>query len=277
MIIKGLQKTTLLDYPGHVAATIFLGGCNFRCPFCHNMNLVKTQFIASANTTGDTESVKEDQAIDIKRGDFDGKMSQEICYTEEEVLSFLKKRKGVLDGVCITGGEPTLYADLPEFIEKIKQISGKTDNDKYLVKLDTNGTNPKMLKELIEKKLIDYVAMDIKTSEERYAEVAGLYDNVQKDIIDDLVGSVKESIGIILNADIDYEFRTTIVKEYHTEKEINGIGEMIKGAKKYYLQSFTDSEYVLDHTLNSVDKETIEEFASIMREYVSTAEVRGVD
>lgn len=243
MKIQGLQKTTLLDYPGHVAATIFLGGCNFRCPFCHNMNIVDPDFSKD-------ESLKNE-------------------YTEEEVLSFLEKRNGILEAVCITGGEPTLYNDLPEFIKKIKGIGT------YKIKLDTNGTNSKMLQMLINDGLIDYVAMDIKSSEEKYYESIGL-DNKTSNI-NAIIDRVKESINILINSEIEYEFRTTIVDKLHTKEEIIGIGKLIKGAKRHYLQSFKDSEYVLDHSLSSVDKEKLLQFQNIMATYVNEASIRGVD
>lgn len=238
MIISGLQKTTLLDCKGHVAATIFLGGCNFRCPFCHNMNIV--------------------DGIDIDE------------YSEDEIISFLIKRAGVLDAVCITGGEPTLYRDLPDFIRKIKEINRA--ESPYFVKLDTNGTNPEMLKELINEKLIDYVAMDIKSSLDNYQEVAGLNNNIEN-----VINKVKASIEILKSGVIDYEFRTTIVKEYHDEAEIEKIGELIKGAKSYYLQSFTDSEFVTDHTLNPVERNELIKYVDILKRYVKSVELRGVD
>ena len=177
MLIKGLNKTTLLDYPGRVAATIFTGGCNFRCPFCHNGDLVLKPSIQDA-------------------------------YSEEEVLSFLQKRKNVLKGVCITGGEPTLQADLPVFMEKVKKIG-------YDIKLDTNGYQPQVLAELIGDGLVDYVAMDIKNSKEKYPETAGLNDlQIEK---------IEESVELLAGATIPYEFRTTVVDELHDEESFRGI------------------------------------------------------
>lgn len=233
MIIRGLLKTTLLDYPGHVAATIFLGGCNFRCPFCHNMDIVET-----------------------------GKN----YYSEEEIFGFINKRKGILDGICITGGEPTLYSELPDFIRKIKETG-------LLVKLDTNGTNCQMLNSLIKDGLIDYVAMDIKSSMDGYETVAGIENSVGKDV---LLKDVIKSIEILKNSCIDYEFRTTVVSEYHNMEVMNEIGKMIKGAKKYYLQAFTDSEYVPDHSLNAPSKEKLEEYRELLIKYVEIVEIRGL-
>jgi len=243
MIIKGLQKTTLLDYPGHVAATIFTGGCNFRCPFCHNMDIV----ISDSDT---------------------------YEYSEDEIIRFLKKRSGVLDGVCISGGEPTMYKDLPDFIRKIKEIESDNLRDekphRYLIKLDTNGTNPQMLKYLITEGLIDYVAMDIKTSLDDYERVAGITNK-------ELISLVNNSIDILKSGVIDYEFRTTVVKEYHNQDTMKNIAQLLKGAKRYYLQTFIDSEYVPDHTLTAPDKEEIKAFSDICREYMENVELRGVD
>lgn len=247
MHILGLQKTTLLDYPGHVAATIFLGGCNFRCPFCHNMDIV-----LSVN---------------------DGEQS------DQDILSFLKKRSGVLDGVCITGGEPTLYKELPDFIDAIKDIKKHSSDESLLVKLDTNGTNPNMLEYLINNKKIDYVAMDVKSSLENYSVVAGvLADNeIEKAKYKGLIDNVVKSIEILKLSNIEYEFRTTIIKEYHDEKTMHGIGELIRGSDKYYIQSFIDSEYVPNHSLSACDKETLTKYVDIMSKYVRLAELRGVD
>ena len=241
MNISGLQKTTLLDYPGHVAATIFLGGCNFRCPFCHNMNIV-------------LEANQE--------------------YSREEILKFLTKRSGILDGVCITGGEPTLYNDLPDFIHEIKEIK-KQDGNTFLVKLDTNGTNPEMLKELIDSKQIDYVAMDIKSSISKYKMVAGLLEDSKK--TEKILEAVKKSINILKESNIDYEFRTTLIDKYHDEEEIIKIGEMINGAKKYYMQSFIDSDNVIDHSLGSIEKDVLLKYEEIMKRYVQHVSIRGVD
>ena len=199
MQIHGLNKTTLLDYPGHLAATVFTGGCNFRCPFCHNKTLV----------------LEADTQPTLKEG---------------EILEYLKKRKGILEGVCITGGEPTLQKDLPEFIEKIKALGLK-------VKLDTNGYRPEIIKALHQKGLIDYIAMDIKSSLDNYpvvTEIPGLD-----------ISKIQESINYIIDNFNDYEFRTTVVKEIHTKDEILKIKELIKGAKKYKLQNYRDSEGVI--------------------------------
>ena len=186
MIIKGLQKLTLLDYPGKTACTVFTGGCNFRCPFCHNASLVN----------------------DLN--------SDEI--SESDFFELLNKKKNVLQGVCITGGEPTLMPDLSEFIAKIKKLG-------YLVKLDSNGYRPEVIKNLVHDNLIDYIAMDIKNSEEKYPLTTGI-DNID-------IAKIKESINFIMNCNIDYEFRTTVVKELHTSTDIEAIGLLIKDAKKY--------------------------------------------
>lgn len=231
MIIHGLQKTTLLDYPSKVAATVFFGGCNFRCPFCHNMDLV----------------------LHPEHG---------LSLSEEEVLSFLRSRSGILDGVCITGGEPTLQKGLPVFIEKIKDLG-------FCVKLDTNGTNPDMLRLLIDRSLIDYTAMDIKAAPDDYAKVCNVSNPG--------LSRVKECVSMLLAGKIPYEFRTTIVREYHDEAGMKQIGEWIKGADAYYLQSFKDSDFVPDHDLHPHDKDTLLRFREILSPYVHTVELRGID
>lgn len=199
MRIAGLNKTTLLDYPGCVAAVVFVGGCNFRCPFCHNGSLVLEP------------------------------LSQQL-YSEKEILDFLKKRKNVLKGVCITGGEPTLQADLPEFLSKVKDMG-------YRVKLDTNGYEPDVLENLLDKKLPDYVAMDIKNCPKKYAATAGMsIFNLER---------ISNSIRILKESSILYEFRTTVVKELHTKEDLVKIAEWIKGCSFYYLQQYRDNENIL--------------------------------
>ena len=230
MRILGLMKTTLLDFPGKVAATVFTGGCNMCCPFCHNMNLVK--------------------GIDVEP------------IPEEEVLAFLKKRVGILDGVCITGGEPTLMSDLPIFLQSIKFLG-------YSVKLDTNGTDPDMLRSLIDKKLIDYVAMDIKSSLPEYGKVCG---NPSLDL-----SAVTDSIALLKSDVIDYEFRTTFIDEYHTPEVIDDIAKMLSGAKKYYLQSFKDNDYVIDHSLHAPSKEKLLSYRQKLLRCIDIVEIRGVD
>lgn len=198
MRIMGFDKLTLLNYPDKVACTIFTSGCNFKCPFCQNSSLIEIS---------------------------DGIIS------EDEIFKYLNKRKGILDGVCISGGEPLMQKDIKQFIEKIKDLG-------YLVKLDTNGSNPVMLKTLIDEKLIDYVAMDIKNVDEKYTLTSGI----------DMLSNIKKSIDIIENSGIEYEFRTTIVKEFHTIDDIKKIRKMIKG--KYYVQNFVDSDGVLEKGLH---------------------------
>ncbi|MDO4188298.1 MAG: anaerobic ribonucleoside-triphosphate reductase activating protein [Lachnospiraceae bacterium] len=240
MVFYGLQKTTLLDYPGHVAATIFTGGCNFRCPFCHNMNLVNLQGKDSISTI-----------------------------SEADIFSFLQKRCGVLDGICVTGGEPTLNDGLGEFLSKVKKIN--TNSNSLLIKLDTNGTNPEMIKDLIDKGLIDYVAMDIKSSEDDYYKAAGINEE------DKFIDSIKQSVSIIINSNIDYEFRTTVVDGLHDIDSIKGIGQLIKGAKRHYLQAFKESEFVCDKSFSTPDDITITKYKEIMKDYVDEAYIRGVD
>ena len=233
MLIAGLNKTTLLDYPGRVAATIFTGGCNFRCPFCHNGDLVL-------------------------------KPSSLEMISEEEVLSFLQKRKNVLKGVCITGGEPTLQADLPDFICKIKEIG-------YQVKLDTNGYAPEVLKTLLNDELLDYVAMDIKNAPEAYAETAGLRVDMER---------IRESVDFLLSGAVPYEFRTTVVLPYHTDERMEAIGKWIAGTEKYFLQQYKDENVDLlgdPATMRPADKAQMEIFLAIVRKYVPGAELRGIE
>ena len=230
MKIIGFQKTTLLDYPGKVAATIFTPGCNFRCPYCQNGDIL---------VPGE----------DIEP------------FTEEEVLTTLEKRKGVLDGVCITGGECTLQKDLPEFIQKIRSLG-------LLIKLDTNGTNPEMLKKLLDDNLIDYIAMDIKQSPEKYNEIAKM-NGFEFD-------KINESVKLIMNSGLDYEFRTTVADNLMSTGDFEKIGQWIQGAKAYYLQQYKESAFVLDKNCNVPSKDVLESYVNILSTYVPTF-IRGVD
>ncbi len=230
MRISGIQKLTLLDYPGTVACTVFTGGCNFRCPYCHNASLV----------TGEDSG-----SIDIS-----------------EFTAFLDKRKKVLDGVVITGGEPTLHKDLPQLLEKIRERG-------YLIKLDTNGSSPGMLKEIVSEGLVDYIAMDIKNSPGGYAKAVGV---THLDIT-----AIDESRSLIMTGDIDYEFRTTVVRGIHRPADITKIAEWIRGARSYYLQQFKDSGDLVDPAgLEAYDKEEMYMFADAARPYVPSVRVRGV-
>ena len=221
---------TLLDYPEHVACTVFLGGCDFRCPFCHNFELVE--------------------------------WSGNHGMSDEEFFDFLKKRRGLLDGVAITGGEPCLRKDLPDFIANIRDKG-------FLVKLDTNGNHPRMLELLIKQKLVNYIAMDIKNSPEKYAETAGLI------ALD--TDSIMESISLIINSNLPYEFRTTVINEYHDDNSFHGIGHMIEGAKKYFLQSFVDRDTVPNHNLSSPSVDDLNRYRDIVSDYVEEALIRGTD
>lgn len=230
MRIHGLNKTTLLDYPERVAATIFLGGCNFRCPFCQNGGLVLQP---------------ESQPV----------------LDRAEVMGFLKKRKGILTGVCITGGEPTLAEGLEDFIREVKEIG-------YLVKLDTNGYRPEALHRLLQGGFVDYIAMDIKNSMERYGETAGL------ETVD--TGRIREAIGMIMESGTEYEFRTTVVKELHGEKELEAIGKEIARAEKYFLQAYQDSGAVIQDGFHACDAREMEQLAECVRPYVKEVRLRGV-
>lgn len=231
MKIYGLNKTTLLDYPGKVAATIFLGGCNFRCPFCQNSSLV-------LNPSAQPE-------IPVK-----------------EVLSFLKKRKGILDGVCITGGEPTLSPDLPELLQEIRTLG-------YPIKLDTNGTHPALLKTLTEQNLIQMTAVDIKACPDNYLALCGL--------VHPELDAVKETVEFLKNGTLDYEFRTTVIRELHSEKDFIEIGQWLTGAKAYYLQAYRDSEEVLQPGFSSYTRKELEHFREILKRTIPLVELRGID
>lgn len=231
MQIHGLNKITLLDFPEHVAATIFTGGCNFRCPFCHNSELVLCP-------------------------------EQEPLIAEEEVLDFLKKRKGMLTGVCITGGEPTLQTDLQTFIRRVKELG-------YLVKLDTNGYRPEVLEELLKEHLVDYVAMDIKSSKERYGALAGV-DKIDTSVID-------RSVCLLRNGKAPYEFRTTVVRELHCTEDFKKIGEWLAGCRAYYLQAYREDENVMQQGFSAYTREEMEEFARILRENIEKVQIRGME
>ena len=230
MKIQGLQKLTLLDYPGKMACTVFTAGCNLRCPFCHNASLVLRP--------------QENQDIE-----------------EEEIFSYLKKRKGILDGVCVTGGEPLLWPDLEAFLFRIKEMG-------FLVKLDTNGTMPEGLKRLLEKGLLDYIAMDIKNSPQHYGRAAGIEHF-------DLSG-VEESVALLKKGKIPYEFRTTVVKGIHETADFPAIGQWLIGAEKYFLQSFVDSGDVIGQGFESFSKEELEGFRLLVLPYVPETKLRGV-
>lgn len=231
MKIFGMEKLSLVDYDGKVATTLFTGSCNFKCGFCHNSALV----------------------LDYNALPF---------YSEEEIFSYLEKRKGILEGVCISGGEPTLSTELPSFIEKIKNLG-------YSVKLDTNGTNPDMVKYLKQNDLCDYFAMDIKNNREDYAKIIGFdkFDTVK----------IEKTVEYFLTEDVDYEFRTTLIKEYHKQENILKISEWIKGAKKYFLQKFKLSDTCIQKNLNGVDNDTALLFRDILRKNIPNTNLRGYD
>lgn len=233
-MICGLQKMTLLDYPGKIACTVFLGGCNFRCPFCHNSEL----FMAKP------EKIMED----------------------EEFFAFLKTRKGLLDGVCVSGGEPTLYKNLPAFLAKIKELG-------FLVKLDTNGYRPEVVKELAEKGLVDYIAMDVKNSPARYAQTVGL------ETMD--LAPIEESLRFLISGEVDYELRTTLVSQLHDAASIQDMGQwlgsLVTGLKpkRLFLQSFVDRDTVLFGNLSAPESEATQEFAGILEPFVDAVTIRN--
>mgnify|MGYP000537539388 FL=1 len=231
MKISGLQKLTLLDYPGHLACTVFTAGCNFRCPFCQNASLVLPSKVISQ-------------------------------YREEEILNFLSSRKHILEGLCISGGEPTMQPDLTDFIRTVKSMG-------YSVKLDTNGTHPKLLRELIEDQLIDMVAMDIKNSKESYPKTSGI------EILN--INSIEESVDLLKEGRIPYEFRTTIVRELHTKKDMDDIGKWLYGSSPYYLQAFVDSGDLIGTNLTGYSKQELIELLEIVSPYLPNASLRGID
>ncbi len=234
MLIKGLQKLTLLDYPGHIACTVFTAGCNMRCPFCHNGSL-------ALGVGGDDISV-------------------------DELLAFLDSRKGRLSGVCISGGEPTLHSDLPELIEKIKALG-------YSVKLDTNGTNPDMLSYLINNNLIDYVAMDIKNAPDKYALTMGI-ESADEAFAARLFERVKRSAAILMEGRVDFEFRTTLMQELHSSDDMISIGKWLFGGEKYYLQTYRDEGDLLVGGFTNYIMEETESLLATLRRYIPNAEIR---
>ena len=230
MRLGGLQKLTLLDYPGLVACTVFTVGCNMRCPFCQNASLVNR--------------IEEDNLL-----------------SEEEFFSFLKKRQGILDGVCITGGEPTLQPDLKEFIAKIKSMG-------YKVKLDTNGSFPDKVKEILDSGNVDFVAMDLKNTLERYAETVGVpgFDT----------SKILESIDIIRNSGVEYEFRTTVVSPLHRPEDFGELAKLVEGSPRYFLQNFVDSgDLVAGDGMKELTKEELSEALANAKSIIPQAKIRG--
>lgn len=227
MDFVGIDKFSLLDYDENVSVVLFAPTCNFRCPFCHNGQSV----------------------LNAPKG---------IPFAE--IIDFLKTRTGLIDAVVVSGGEPTLMGDISAKIEQIKELGFK-------IKLDTNGTNPGVLQELLDKNLVDYVAMDIKNSEEKYPETCGVKFVKMDDI--------KKSISIIMNSGVDYEFRTTLVAEYHSQKDMKGIGELVKGAKRLFLQKFVDRDGVIKKGLHHIEQVWAESFKNELSSYVDSVELRG--
>ena len=235
MKIVGLQKMTLLDYPGAVACTVFLGGCNFRCPFCHNSELLD----------GTAEPVMDQQ----------------------ELLTFLKKRKGMLDGVCITGGEPTLQKNLPDLLAAIKALG-------YAVKLDTNGYRPEVLKALVQQGLVDYVAMDVKNSPRRYAETAGLPG------LD--ISRIEESLAFLLSGAVDYELRTTVAEPLHDRQAMEDIARWLENispnhkARRMFIQPFADRDTVIFAGLKTPEMAELVGFQGILATCAEQVSIRGI-
>ncbi len=229
MLIKGFQKLTVLDFPGRTACTVFTGGCNFRCPFCHNALLV-------------TEL-------------------DDVFYTEEEIFEHLERRKNVIDGVAVTGGEPLLQKDIERFLYEIKEKG-------FDVKLDTNGSYPEKLEGILQLGLADYVAMDVKNCPEKYGVTIGV-DNFD-------VTPIEKSIELLKNGGVDYEFRTTVTADFHTLDDIENLARWIQGAPRYYLQNFEDSGNLIDGSCRGVSRDEMREMLKIAQKYIPGAELRGM-
>lgn len=227
MKIGGLQKLTLLDFPGKVACTVFTCGCNLRCPFCHNATLVLD--------SGEQMST-------------------------DEILAFLNKRKNVLEGMCLTGGEPLIQQGVEEFLTQVKTMG-------YKVKLDTNGAFPDRLQKLIAGGLVDYVAMDVKNSKQEYCKTVGV--NVDME-------AICKSVELLKSGIVDYEFRTTVTNTFHTEKSIEEMAQWLKGAKALYLQQFVNSGDLIDGTVTGADEQTLRRYQQIAEQYITNVELRGI-
>ncbi len=227
MKIFGLEKLSMVDYDGHLCATVFTAGCNFRCPFCQNSDLVNVENLSEIS--------------------------------QEDFFDFLQKRKGLIDSVCVSGGEPTLQPDLEVFIKKIRALG-------YLVKLDTNGSNFEVLKNLIDKKLLNFVAMDIKNSISMYPKTAGKPVDID---------AIKRSVELLKSNIVGYEFRTTIFKGQHTKESIEEMGKWLNGANKLFLQCFVDDGTCIESGLEKIDKQTAEEFKAILSKYIKNVSLRG--
>ena len=233
MVIAGVQNLTLLDYPGQVACTVFTGGCNFRCPYCHNASLVLP------------ERVREESG------------------GVEAVLRFLEKRRGVLDGVAVSGGEPLLHADIADFLRDVRAMG-------YRVKLDTNGSFPERLRALVEEGLVDRVAMDVKNAPALYAETAGLT------LVD--IAAVERSRDYLMSGAVAYEFRTTLVRGLHTPESVREAAKWVAGARAYWLQQFRDSGDVIAAAgLGAFTDEEMRDMADIVRPFVPSVRLRGVE
>ena len=230
MLINGILKLTLLDFPGHTACTVFTGGCDFRCPFCQNAALVL-------------------------------RADEQPVVGEDELFRLLEKRRGLLDGVCITGGEPTLQPDLLDVMREIKKRG-------FLVKLDTNGSRPSMIARAYEEGIVDKVAMDIKTCREKYSIVAGVPVDM---------APIEESVKLLMSHSGKYEFRTTVVRELHTRDDMAGAGQWIAGAEEYYLQGFKDSGDIIEEGFSAYSKEEMEDILAAVRVSVPSAQLRGIE
>ena len=231
MEIHGLQKLTLLDYPGHTACTVFTAACNWRCPFCHNASLVL-------------------------------RPREQPLIPEEDFFAFLQKRRGLLDGVAVTGGEPTLQKDLPDFLRRVKEAG-------FAVKLDTNGTHPAMLRAILEEGLADYVAMDIKAGRANYCAVTGT--------LRPGLDAVEESAALLKTSGVEHEFRTTVVRELHSEEDFIDIAAWLAGEERYFLQCFKDSGDLIGEDFTACSAEEMERYLAIVRRSIPGAGIRGME
>ncbi len=227
MLIGGVQKMTMLDYPGKVACTIFTYGCNFRCPFCHNATLV---------------------------------IDEASLFDENEIFEYINKRKKVLDGVVVTGGEPLLQGDIEDFLLRLRETG-------LLIKLDTNGSYPEKLQAIIDKGLVDYVAMDVKNCKEKYNLTTGARIDISK---------IEKSVEILMQDRVDYEFRTTVVRELHEKEDFEKIASWLKGARRIFLQPFKDNENLIGSNLSSYSKDELEGFKAILQKTIPQVEIRGL-
>ncbi len=241
--IQGLEKMSLVDWPGKIVAVAFLGGCDFRCPFCHNSSLIPIPRSSSCDEDPALSSPWPDGSMAVK-----------------DFMDFLQRRKGLLDGVCISGGEPLLRTDIEDLLDDIHAVG-------LPVKIDTNGNHPEVLRSVIENRLADHVAMDVKNSREKYSSTAGVPVDLSR---------IDQSISLLMEGSIPYEFRTTVVEQFHEPEDIENVCRWIEGAENYYIQSFVPKESVLCPSLTPPSEDMLGHFLAMARVYVKNAALRGI-